>query len=302
MGSLRLDALFATLLCLLLLVVAAGNARAQPKGAMEPVHSAICRLIESAARAHRLPVEFMTRLIWRESSFRTSAVSPAGAQGIAQFMPGTARERGLTDPFDPEEAIPKAAQLLASLRRRFGNLGIAAAAYNAGPTRVANWLRGKGELPAETRAYVRFITDRVAEAWTGSGSSSAPDLPGQTPESASLGSCLAAVATLRRGRGPGRDDRPDAGDDPGFMQLAPWGVQLAGNFSKAIALASFERARQRYAGVIGDLRPMVIGRVLRSRGTRRFYQVRLPAQTRQEAMALCARIRAAGGVCVAMPS
>ena len=50
-------------------------------------------------------------------------VSPAGAQGIAQFMPGTARERGLADPFDPEQAIPKAAEFIAHLSEQFGNLG-----------------------------------------------------------------------------------------------------------------------------------------------------------------------------------
>jgi hypothetical protein len=54
--------------------------------------------------------------------------------------------------------------------------------------------------------------------------------------------------------------------------------------------------------VIGDARPMIIGRVLRSRGTRKFYQVRLPAPTRAEAQALCSRIRAVGGVCLALPS
>jgi hypothetical protein len=79
-------------------------------------------------------------------------------------------------------------------------------------------------------------------------------------------------------------------------------VQLAGNFSKSLALASFERARARYAKVIGDERPMVIGRRLRSRGTRRFYQVRLPAPSRGAAEALWGRIRAVGGVCVAMRS
>src|SRR5204862_4916557 len=105
------------------------------------------------------PVGFMTRVIWRESSFRAAAISPAGAEGIAQFMPATAQERGLADPFDPEQAIPKAARLLADLRRQFGSLGVAAAAYNAGPARVASWRRGEGELPAVTRAYVRFVTE-----------------------------------------------------------------------------------------------------------------------------------------------
>jgi len=134
---------------------------------MEPLDHAICRLIESSARANQLPVGFLTRLIWRESSFRAAVISPAGAEGIAQFMPGTRRERGLADPFDPERAIPKAASLLADLRRQFGNLGVAAAAYNAGPGRVLSWLHGQGELPAETRAYVRFISGRDVADWDG---------------------------------------------------------------------------------------------------------------------------------------
>ncbi|HEX2151453.1 MAG TPA: lytic transglycosylase domain-containing protein, partial [Stellaceae bacterium] len=246
----------------------------------------------------------LTRLIWRESSFRAAAVSPAGAQGIAQFMPGTAQERGLADPFDPEQAIPKAAHLLADLRRRFGNLGIAAAAYNAGAGRVGEWLRGVGGLPAETRAYVRFVTRSAVEAWTGSAGgaeidaeSNAAEAEAKAGEAAASRSCLAAVADLRRGRGGAGE-----GAEDGFATLAPWGVQLAGNFSKEIALASFERARRRYAGVIGNSRPMIIGRVLRSRGTRKFYQVRLPAPTRQAAQALCGRIRAVGGICLALPS
>ena len=285
-----------------LLAAWAGSASAQTQ-AMEPLDRTVCRLIEHAARENRLPVGFLTRLIWRESSFRAGAVSPAGAQGIAQFMPGTAQERGLADPFDPEQAIPKAAHLLADLRRRFGSLGIAAAAYNAGPERVSDWLRGAGGLPAETRAYVRFVTRSAVEAWTGSERKPRKQRRGgggqavrQGGGAGGVGSCLASVADLRRGRVPGEEP------DEGFAPLAPWGVQLAGNFSKAIALASFERARQRYAGVIGELRPMIIGRVLRSRGTRKFYQVRLPAATRAAAQVLCERIRAAGGICLALPS
>src|SRR3954471_23385497 len=131
------DLPLATLLSALLwLLAAAGNAQAQMPG-MEPLDQTICRLIDGAAMANRLPAEFLTRLIWRESSFRTGVVSPSGAQGIAQFMPGTALERRLEDPFDPEQAIPKAAEFIAELKTRFGNLGLAAAAYNGGPYRVA---------------------------------------------------------------------------------------------------------------------------------------------------------------------
>ena len=117
--------------------------------------------------AEGLPVGFFTRLIWRESAFRPTAVSPAGAQGVAQFMPRTASERGLADPFDPAAAIPESAKLLAELELRFGNLGLAAAAYNAGPTAVDNWLAGKGALPFETQDYVLAITGYSAEDWRG---------------------------------------------------------------------------------------------------------------------------------------
>jgi Transglycosylase SLT domain/SPOR domain len=267
-----------------------GVAATPPLGPMEPLDHAICRLIERSASADHLPVAFLTRIIWRESSFRASVVSPAGAEGIAQFMPQTAHERGLANPFDPEQAIPKAAALLADLRRQFGSLGVAAAAYNAGPGRVASWLRGEADLPAVTHAYVRFVT---AEGSGGTSPAPASDLD---PEPPGAPSCLAVTAALRRDRGDGSEADAD------FAPLAPWGVQLAGNFSKAVALAAFERHRRHYAAVIGDLQPMIIGRLLRSRGTRRFYQVRLPAASRADADLLCRRIHAAGGACIALRS
>jgi hypothetical protein len=274
--------------CLAALSVAA-PVSAMP--AMEPVDQTVCRLIERAAQVNGLPVGFFTRIIWHESSFRAGAVSPAGAQGIAQFMPGTAAARGLVDPFDPEQAIPKSARLLADLKRRFGNLGLAAAAYNAGAQRVADWLAGQGGLPRETRNYVQFVTARAAEDWQGSGSSN-PSVLVSATDGGDETSCVALAAQLRR-----------SGNAPVEASIwAPWGVQLAGNFSKALALATFRRAANRYAGVIGDTRPMIIGRVLRSRGTRPFYQIRLPEPTRDAAKAVCTRIQAVGGACIAMPS
>jgi len=296
MISARSAALLGVLLLALSGVFPVGLAVAavQPRGALEPLDHAVCRLIESSARENRLPVAFLTRVVWRESSFRAGVVSPAGAEGIAQFMPQTARERGLADPFDPEQAIPEAARLLADLRRQFGGLGVAAAAYNAGPGRVASWLQGQGQLPAETRAYVRFVTEDGAEAVSGSLLRPADFDP--EPSVSPSQSCVGLTAELRRDRGDGIDD------ESGFAPLAPWGVQLAGNFSKARALAAFQRHGQRYAAIIGEMRPMIIGRLLRSRGTRRFYQIRLPAASRQVAEALCSRIHAAGGNCVAMRS
>jgi soluble lytic murein transglycosylase-like protein len=94
----------------------------------------ICGGIEAAAKENSLPVRFFTRLIWQESRFDPSQVSPAGAQGIAQFMPPTAAARGLADPFDPVTALQESASYLRELRNTFGNLGLVAAAYNAGAT------------------------------------------------------------------------------------------------------------------------------------------------------------------------
>ena len=272
-----------------LAIAACIRSPAHAQGAGETVTQALCRFIDGAAKAQNIPQGFLTRLIWRESSFRAHAVSPAGAQGVAQFMPGTAAERGLLDPFDPEQAIPEAAHLIADLRARFGDLGLAAAAYNAGPARVAAWLAGKGQLPFETQAYVRFITGREAEDWAAdekAGKPGASDLPDTD--------CLQQTALLRI-RGPDRSDTP-------LAPLAPWGVQFAGAFSKAQALASFARARKLYASAIGDAQPMVIGTRLRSRGARPFYRIRAPAQTRVEAAALCQRVHAVGGACVVLRS
>jgi hypothetical protein len=125
----------------------------------------ICQTISDAALANGLPVGFLARLLWTESGFRSTATSPAGAEGVAQFMPETAARRGLADPRDPLQSIQQAARLLIELGRQFGNLGLAAAAYNAGSARVAKWLQGASALPVETRFYVLAITGRSPEDW-----------------------------------------------------------------------------------------------------------------------------------------
>jgi soluble lytic murein transglycosylase-like protein len=84
----------------------------------------ICSALAAAAAQNDLPTNFFARLIWRESRFDPAAVSRAGAQGVAQFMPATANWRGLSNPFDPLEAIAESAKLLRDLRREFGNLGL----------------------------------------------------------------------------------------------------------------------------------------------------------------------------------
>ncbi|MCK1422828.1 lytic transglycosylase domain-containing protein [Bradyrhizobium sp. 180] len=125
-----------------------------------------CHALREAAETSGIPVPFFARLIWQESRFKSNEVSHAGAQGVAQFMPETAAEVGLDDPFDPMKALPASAKFLRKLRDDFGNLGLAAAAYNAGPGRIQKWLAKESELPRETRDYVRIITGTRADDWT----------------------------------------------------------------------------------------------------------------------------------------
>ncbi len=125
----------------------------------------ICGTLVETARSNDLPAPFFIRLLYQESGFRPGAISSAGALGIAQFMPETANDRGLDNPFDPLQAIPASAHMLHALYQKFGNLGLAAAAYNAGPKRIEDWLASKGELPQETQDYVNAITGWPAETW-----------------------------------------------------------------------------------------------------------------------------------------
>ena len=250
----------------------------------------ICRTLAQAAADNDLPEEFFTRLIWQESRFDPMAVSPAGAQGIAQFMPQTAAMRGLVNAFEPLEALRESASYLSELRTTFrGNLGLAAAAYNAGPGQVEAWLAGRRALPGETQAYVLIITGHAAQAWA---SKSPPQLPSAKTErssSAAIGERCVELAKLLIER-PRR--RPPLSSDPAW---GPWGVQLAGNWSEGGVLASYERMRRKYEAVLGDRLPLVMP--ARRRGPANFL-LRVSESSRASADALCAKLRAAGGACV----
>lgn len=255
---------------------------------------AMCLMIESAARANDLPLEFFARVIWQESRFQADAIGPVTrsgqrAQGIAQFMPGTANERGLLDPFNPVQALPKSAEFLSELRNQFGNLGLAAAAYNAGPRRVQDWLAGSGSMPQETRNYVSAITGSSVDDWAAAARNS-----GKMPERRPTTSCRELMALLKRAPNPFV-----AGLEQHITLSAAkvWGVQLAAGFSRDKALAMYARAMKRLSNVIGDQDPSLLGSRLRTRGSATFYQVRIGADTRPEADGLCSRIRKAGGAC-----
>jgi Transglycosylase SLT domain len=125
----------------------------------------LCNAVLTSAQDNDLPIPFFANLLWQESNLRGDTVSSKGALGIAQFMPETAAEVGLANPFDPMQAIPASARFLRELRMEFGNLGFVAAAYNAGAQRVIDWLERRGDLPRETRDYVVRITGLSVDGW-----------------------------------------------------------------------------------------------------------------------------------------
>jgi hypothetical protein len=261
----------------------ASPAQPRPSAPGEPPsRESICLAVQAAAAANELPIEFFTRLIWQESRFDPRAVSRKGAQGVAQFMPKTALWRGLADPFDPIQALPQSAAFLRELRAQFGNLGLAAAAYNAGPGRVQAWLAGRASLPGETRAYVMTITGHSAEAWRSGepqGGTALPALP------------CAQVAKLFTPNKPMLPAQP---------KPLPWGVQLAGNWSEARALASYDALQKQYPAILGDRRPLLIHSKIAGRGPAVWTRIRVGADTREGAERICANLKSAGGSCIVL--
>jgi hypothetical protein len=248
------------------LVLACTPARADMArlGPGEIATEATCQLVEAAARAANVPIGVLTRLIWVESRFRPDVTSPAGAQGIAQFMPGTAAERGLSDPFDPVQAIPRAAGLLADLELRFGNVGLAAAAYNAGPARVANWLAGLGELPAQTWTYVSMVTGRTIADWANDGRGGA-----RVAEVAGEQSCMTTAAALR--------EKESGYRFPSLQRDVDFGT----NPLRSAALVSFERARQRYCRSLANKPPLIVGTIQHLGEAGRAYRILIPTNWSQ---------------------
>jgi hypothetical protein len=241
-----------------------------------------CDTLNSAAASHGLPLEFFARLIRQESNFDPKSVSRAGAQGIAQFMPGTARWRGLSDPFEPTEALYESARWLGELRNQFGNLGLAAAAYNAGPRRVKDWIAGRGQLPRETRAYVRIITGRAAEEWVGVSEEIQHDRP--------TGPCTQAT------KNPLRVESHISVEEN--ASWGPWGLQLISNSSEIKALAEYKQLQKRYQSVLGDRAPLVLKKQLGGRGPSTWYFVRVAESSQQRANQLCSRLTSVGGSCL----
>ena len=271
--------------CLLGLVTSAQAVPPPPPQARPVTVARICALIASHADRNGLSRDFFARLIWKESRFDPNAVSPAGAEGIAQFMPGTARMRGLDDSFDVAKAIPASAAYLAELVAAFGNLGLAAAAYNAGESRVTRWLTSGGFLPLETENYVLDILGAPPDSFIGqTGAAVVPPLA----DGKEFDEACEALPVTRSATVP-----------MSSVQLKPWGVQLAGHFRRDVAIRQYQRVKGRYPRLLEAHEP-VVSRVRSPIGRRGIHAVRIGVDDRANADAICRALRAAGGSCIVL--
>ncbi|PHP66064.1 lytic transglycosylase [Zhengella mangrovi] len=281
----RNDAI-AAMIATLLAGPAAAEDKADPPAPDPKAHlDTVCTLIRDSADTHGLPRDFLARLIWKESRFDAEAVSPVGAEGIAQFMPGTAKQRGLADSFDMTQAIPASAAYLAEMKTTYGNLGRAAIGYNAGEGRLNRWIAKGGFLPLETEDYVLSILGEPADNFA-----DATHAATIRPLDEKLGfdaACrklpVIAAATIPMAR----------------VHTLPWGVQVAGNFRRSAAIRQWQRLQGRFASLLKGHKP-VVSRVRTPIGRRGIYAVRIGADKRANAELICRKLRAAGGSCLVM--
>ncbi len=242
-----------------------------------------CQAIETAARRNSLDPHYFARLLWKESLFDASAVSPAGAQGIAQFMPGTAALRGLDDPFNPAKALVASARYLHDLTSELGNVGLAAVAYNAGEARAARFMDDNAGLPLETRDYVLAITGYSAEKWR--------DAPPATLDvSLDRDSSFQDACVDRAENRNLREFRTT-------VPLKPWGVLLASNRSAAVVERMVERSRSQVSDLIGG-EQVHYGHIRLPGMAGRRHAGQIGRDSRAEADGLCSRMRARGLACI----
>lgn len=244
----------------------------------------ICQQIERHATRHGLDPNFFARLLWQESRFDPNALSHANAMGIAQFIRSTADLRGLKDPYNPADALAHSAQYLGELRRRYGNHGLAAVAYNGGERRADGLLEGGG-LARETIDYVQIITGLTAENWRDNPPKQ-HDMAlakGQTFQNA----CHALASNRRITSLKVTPPKPD---------IAKWGAQLAFGKSKSAARANFKRVTQGCEAVRSKAFDVILVKN-RVRGKPGYYMARVSRGSREAANAICRAARAQGCPC-----
>ncbi len=252
-----------------------------------PTADDVCRTLEEAAAENSLPVELFARVIWQESRFNARAVSPKGAAGIAQFMPQTASWHGLADPFNPIEALRHSARYMRELRDQFGNLGLAAAAYNAGPGRVSAWITGNRHLPGETRRYVAAVTGRTADEW------SSPSPPKDAEASIPKAIPCTRLANLILPPKQEQEQHIEA-------HIPRWGIWVAAHLSESKAWAIYRDRQKWLAPVIGSREPVVLHRQLPGMGMAKRYIIAIGDDSRAPLDSLCAKLIATDFPCDVM--
>lgn len=239
-----------------------------------------CNAIETFSARHGLNTGFFARLIWQESRFDPNALSPANARGIAQFIPSTARLRGLKDPYNPADALEHSAHYLGEMVRRYGNEGMAAIGYNGGEGRANGFLEGKG-LASETVNYVPIITGLTAEQWR--------DAPPEDhdfsldPDKSFIEACR-EMATQRR-------LTPIKRVAPPPPTIKPWGVQLGFGISKQSAQTKIrDRTRSCRRQISREKLDLVFVKN-RVSGKQGYFFARIGRNTREGAQKLCTSLR-----------
>jgi hypothetical protein len=244
-----------------------------------------CAAISQFAWREQLPAGYFARLIWQESRFDPFALSVAGAQGIAQFMPSTARLQDVRNTFDPAEALAKSARYLRFLLDKYGNLGLAAAAYNGGEGRMTRYVNAGGYLPGETRYYVEIVTGLPVEAWQ------TTPLPEPDYRLSKTEPFIDACITMAESEETPSLDRPPS-------EWRPWGVLLAQNFSQGVAIRSFERVKAAHPKVLGEEKLMLLMARNPNFGPRLRHFAMIGRDNRGDAEDLCARLQADGASCI----
>lgn len=261
------------------------DGRLGPVACIRPAHVAfdICQHIAQASRRHVLDPGFFARLIWQESRFDANALSPAGAQGIAQFMPGTAKLRGFTDAYNPAQALERSAHYLADLTQRFGNFGLAAVAYNGGERRAEGFLQGKG-LATETINYVRIITGLNAEDWR--------DTPPKAHDFRLDKAKPFMPACLEMARA-----RKVSSLGPPPARWKTWGVQIGFGVTKQEARNRVERLTRSCSAQISREKIQYIPVPSRIKRRAPYFMARIGRQSRNDAVSLCRSLSQSGCVC-----
>ena len=255
---------------------------------------AMCLMIESAARAEDLPLEFFARVIWQESRFQVRC----GGTGDAQ-RPARAGYRAIHAGDRHRTPAARSRSIRCRRCRNPPNSSTNCAASSAisgwrppptmpGPGGCRNGSPARAACRRRRGNYVAVITGSTVDDWAAAGKT------GKMPDRAPTSSCRELMALLRRAPNPFVTQLEQ---HVKLSEAQAWGVQLAAGFSRDKAMAMYARAIKRLSAVIGGRDPSLLSTMMRSRGSRTFYQVRIGADTRPAADDLCNRIRRAGGAC-----